>query len=95
MIPTTETYTAEPHALLMVPLDSMTAIFHRRSGITHIVADPVPQILNVIGSQTMSVEEMCQRLQTIFDVEGDDAAAIIGERVKEMARLGLLERQNV
>ena len=46
--PQSPTYRAEPvDQLLVEPLDAMTLIYQRRSGITHIVAEPVPEILMV------------------------------------------------
>lgn len=86
-------YKAEAAAMLLIqPLDSMTAIYHRRSGITHIVAEPVPQILQVMGDTALTTGEIVQRLGSAFDLDHIDAESLIAERLEEMAALGFLER---
>lgn len=86
-------YKAEAAAMLVIqPLDSMTAIYHRRSGITHIVAEPVPQILQVMGDMALTTGEIVQRLGATFNLDHIDAESLIAERLEEMAALGLLER---
>lgn len=88
-------YKAESAAMLLIqPLDAMTAIYHRRSGITHIVSEPVPQILQVMGGETLTSGEILERLRADFDFEGVDAEDLIAERLDEMASLGLLEHQH-
>jgi len=81
--------------LLIQPLDAMTAIYHRRSGITHIVSEPVPQILHRMGGETLTSDEIVERLRVDFDFEEIDARSLITERMDEMAALGLLVRQHV
>lgn len=79
--------------LIIEPLDIMTLIYHRRSGITHIVADPVPQILEVMKADIVSAGEVTRRLAEIFDLaSGSDNAAVISERLEELSALGLVER---
>jgi PqqD family protein of HPr-rel-A system len=39
---------ASPDALRIADLDGLTAIYHRPSGQTHIVTEPVPQILTAL-----------------------------------------------
>ena len=42
-------YRAEPaDSLRIEPLDDFTLIFHRRSGLTHLVTAPAPEILAVL-----------------------------------------------
>ena len=40
---------AAPETLRIVPLDALTLVYHRSSGITHIVDAPVPEILETLG----------------------------------------------
>ncbi len=80
--------------LCIQPLDTMTAIYHRRSGITHIVGEPVPQILLVMGDDILTSSEILERLRTAFDLDGMDAETLIAQRLDEMTSLGLLERQH-
>lgn len=77
--------------LLVEPLDAMTLIYQRRSGITHIVAEPVPEILAVMGEDALSAAEVAARLAAQFDLDATDAEAIIASRLEELAALGLLE----
>lgn len=86
-------YRAEPaDQLLVEPLDAMTLIYQRRSGITHIVAEPVPEILAVMGGDALDAAEVATRLAAQFDFEARDAKAILASRLVELAALGLLER---
>ena len=87
-------YKAEPAAMLLVqPLDAMTAVYHRRSGITHIVSEPVPEILQVMAGETLTCGEIVARLRAAFDFDGADAEKLVAARLDEMASLGLLEQQ--
>lgn len=94
-VPPILSYALDENAPLLVePLDAMTLIYQRRSGITHMVAEPIPQILTVMGSQPATAEEIARRLAAKFDFgDGADAPAeIVAARLEEMAALGMLER---
>jgi PqqD family protein of HPr-rel-A system len=85
-------YKAEPaDQLLVEPLDAMTLIYQRRSGMTHIVAQPVPEILAVMGDDAVDAAQVAARLAAQFDVEATDAEAIVASRLDELAALGLVE----
>lgn len=86
-------YKAEPaDQILVTPLDSLTLVYQRRSGITHIVAEPAPEILEAMGADSLTVEEVAQRLAAQFDFDGTQALDIIAARLNELADLGLVER---
>jgi PqqD family protein of HPr-rel-A system len=87
-------YLAEPaDQRLIEPLDQMTLIYQRRSGITHIVSEPVPQILAVMGEDALSAGAVMARLAADFDLDAaDEALQAITARLEELADLGLLER---
>lgn len=87
-------YRAEPaDARIVAPLDMMTLVYQRRSGITHMVGEPVPQILAVMGNDALDAAALAARLTASFDLDGEgDAAALIAERLEELAVLGLVER---
>lgn len=86
-------FRAEPaDRILVTPLDSLTLVYQRRSGITHIVAEPAPEILAVMGTDALTVDEVAQRLATQFDFDGKQAADILVARLNELADLGLVER---
>jgi PqqD family protein of HPr-rel-A system len=82
-------YKAEPaDQILVTPLDSLTLVYQHRSGITHIVAEPAPEILAAMGAD----DEVAQRLAAQFDFDSAQAADIIAARLNELADLGLVER---
>jgi PqqD family protein of HPr-rel-A system len=87
-------YEAEPaDGLLIEPLDAMTLIYHRRSGVTHMVAEPVPEMLQVMAGDSIDAGEVLTRLAATFDLdESDDALASVTARLEELAELGLVHR---
>jgi PqqD family protein of HPr-rel-A system len=86
-------YQAEPaDDLLIEPLDSMTLIYQRRSGITHIVAEPVPEILAAMGSDAVDAKTVAARLAAEFDLDADEAETVVAARLDELASLGLVEK---
>lgn len=87
-------YKAEPvSGRIVTPLDVMTLIYQRSSGLTHIVAESVPEILAAMGDDVCDVALVAARLATQFDLgDAAQAKAIIAERLEELATLGLVER---
>jgi PqqD family protein of HPr-rel-A system len=87
-------YKAEDsNQLLIEPLDAITLIYHRRSGITHMVAEPVPEILAALGGDAVTAATVVERLAAVFDLAiTDDAIATVAARLEELADLGLIER---
>ena len=87
------TYLRDENAQLVIePLDAMTVIYHRRSGITHIVADPVPQILASMDTAPMTAADIARRIAATFEVDVAEVEAVIAARLDEMAELGIVER---
>jgi PqqD family protein of HPr-rel-A system len=79
--------------LIIRPLDTMTLIYQRRSGITHLVSEPVPEILAAMGGEAMNAENLAAKLATQFNLGGEtDAIATVADRLEELADLGLVER---
>ena len=76
-------------ALLTAPLAPFTAVFHRPSGITHLLAEPAPQILAALGEAAMSPTELKARLSETFDL-GDHGEAVLAERLAELEAAGLI-----
>jgi PqqD family protein of HPr-rel-A system len=78
---------------LIEPLDAITLIYQRRSGITHMVAEPVPEILAAMGDDAMDAAAVLKQLSAQFDLgEADDALAVVTARLEELADLGLVDR---
>jgi PqqD family protein of HPr-rel-A system len=86
-------YRAEPaDARVVIALDEMTLIYQRRSGITHIVADPVPQILEAMGAAPCDSALIAARLSAHYDLgDAAEAKAVIAARLSELAQLGLVQ----
>ncbi|MEH6827181.1 HPr-rel-A system PqqD family peptide chaperone [Parasphingorhabdus sp.] len=79
--------------LIWHDLDSMMLLFHRPSGITHMLADPAPAIIEVMEDAPLTAAEIASRLTVLFDVEaGTDAEDIILARLEELSALGLVTR---
>ncbi|MEP2103025.1 MAG: HPr-rel-A system PqqD family peptide chaperone [Parasphingorhabdus sp.] len=84
---------AAPDGLIQHPLDSMTLVFQRSSGITHVIADPVPAIFEVMAEEALTADDIAQRLSASYDLENSgDAADIVFARLVELCSLGLVER---
>ncbi|MGB5484992.1 HPr-rel-A system PqqD family peptide chaperone [Parasphingorhabdus sp.] len=79
--------------LIWHELDSMTLLFHRTSGITHMLVDPAPAILEVMEGLSLSPAEIASRLTAKFDIETEiDAEDIVLARLEELSGLGLVAR---
>lgn len=68
----------------------MTALYHRRSAQTHLVAEPVPQILAVLDGTGVPVDDILVRLA--LDDTPDARLALVA-RLDEMCALGLVTRE--
>jgi len=79
--------------LIWHPLDSMTLLFHRPSGITHMLAEPAPAILQVMADAPLSAAEIAVRLTSAFDIDPDlETETIVQARLAELFDLGLVDR---
>jgi PqqD family protein of HPr-rel-A system len=79
--------------LVIEPLDIVTAVYDRESGQTHVVMPPLPEILVVLADGPADDTAILSRLTQKFDLGEGDAAAILAERLNELAALGLIERR--
>lgn len=75
-----------------VALDGLSVLFHRPSGMTHIVAPPAPQILEALRLGPADIGELLGRLTAWYDFEGDAAADAIEARLDELEQAGLVSR---
>lgn len=88
-------------AIKRVPLGGLEAVYHLPSGITHLLAEPVPDLLDTLAAQApgryVTADEMLVLIGERFDVLGDDPAerpqAVLAERLAELAALGLVAAQ--
>ncbi|HEV2866643.1 MAG TPA: HPr-rel-A system PqqD family peptide chaperone, partial [Allosphingosinicella sp.] len=75
-----------------VALDGLSVLFHRPSGMTHIVAPPAPQILEALRLGPADAGEVLARMQAWYDFDGDDAAEAVEARLDELEAAGLVSR---
>ena len=82
-------YIADPPELVRsVALDGLTALFHRPSGQTHILASPAPEILAALSESPADVTELLAR----FAVDAADAEEAMTARLAELEAAGLVRR---
>ena len=71
------------------PLDAFTAVYHRRSGITHLLTEPAPQILAILGEAGLSLDALIDRLAGDFDL-ADATRPALAARLDELVAAGLV-----
>ena len=77
-------------ALLFAPLDLFTAVFHRPSGTTHLLAEPAPQILAALEAEALDLDGLMARLSAEHELAEADRG-VLAERLGELAAAGLVE----
>lgn len=83
-------YRAPPaDALLVADLDAFVAVFHRRSGITHLLASPAPEILTMLAGEALTIDALLDRLGHDYALADADREALAA-RVDELVAAGLL-----
>jgi PqqD family protein of HPr-rel-A system len=86
-------YIADPPAAMRtVELDGLSALYHRPSGLTHILAAPAPQIIAALAGLAGDAEEILARISADFDPEAEDAPAAIAARLAELEAAGLVRK---
>ena len=81
-----------PPGLRLVALDTLSALYHRASGQTHVVAPPVPEMLAILAEAPMTAAEMRAALAERYDVADPDPDAIAA-RLDELAAIGVVEKR--
>ncbi|MES3151462.1 HPr-rel-A system PqqD family peptide chaperone [Sphingomonas faeni] len=77
--------------LLVAPLDAFTAVYHRASGITHLLTEPAPQILAALGEDGLALDALLDRLGQDYDLT-DGTRDALAARLEELIESGLVER---
>ena len=80
---------ARPESLRIVHLDSFTAVYHRASGITHLITAPAPEILAALGEAGMTRAALIARLADEYSLIDADEAALLA-RLDELVAAGLV-----
>ena len=86
------TYRAPPpDAVVAVELDPFVALYDRRSGITHLLAEPAPQLIELLRAAPLTFDELRTRVGEVFDAPdlSDDA---LRARLMELVASGLIMR---
>lgn len=71
-------------------LEGLTLVFHPRSGVTHILAPPSPEILDALA-EPADAAGLLARLRERFEFEADAEAALFA-RLDELEAAGLVRR---
>ena len=78
--------------LVRVELDALTAVYDRRSGQTHLLASPLPEMLAALGAKDWTLDTFAAELANNYDLVGDgDGRALIAGHLAELVTLGLVE----
>lgn len=73
--------------MIAVPLEELTAVYHRASAMTHVLIEPAPQIIEALQNAPMTLVELCAAL----DLE-ESNQAVLAERLAELEESGLVAR---
>lgn len=79
-------------ALLVEPLDTFTAVFHRPSGITHLLTAPAPEILAALAPDGLSLAALLDRLASDYEL-ADGGRAALAARLDELLAAGLVSAE--
>ncbi len=86
-------YRAVPVAQLrIVPLDELTLVYHRASGITHVLATPAPEIIDALAGAAMTTQGLLATLSAKFEL-GDGDVPALEARLDELVAAGLVVRE--
>ena len=86
----TPLFSADPaDGFKIVPLDDLTALYHRRSGMTHVLAEPAPEIIRALAGQQLDVAGLAKALGV--DCSPDNAS-VLAARLDELCEAGLVSR---
>lgn len=69
----------------------MTALFHRPSGTTHLLASPAPELLDALAAGPADAAGVLARLAARFEIADADGAALAA-RLDELVATGLARR---
>jgi PqqD family protein of HPr-rel-A system len=72
-------------ALRSAVLDGLSLVYHRPSGQTHIMVEPMPDIMEALGERPMSLAELAAE----FSVPAEDHP-LLQSRLDELLATGLI-----
>lgn len=74
-------------AFVLRSLDGLTLLYHRPSGITHILDSPLPEIIAALEREPLAPDILMAQLSRHYDLEGD--AAELELHLGSLVALGL------
>lgn len=76
-----------------VPMEGFAVVYHAASGMTHVLASPVPEILATVTPErgAATVAGIVDRLRADYDLDGD-GAGVVAARLAELEAAGLVRR---
>lgn len=83
-------YIRDAEGCRSIELEGLTLLFHPRSGLTHILAPPSPQILDALAQGAADAPTLLERLRAKFDFTGDEGAEALAARLAELDAAGLV-----
>lgn len=84
-------FIADPEELRTIELEGLTLLFDPRSGMTHILAPPAPQILSALAIAG-TVDTLLARLSGGYEFDEIDGPAAVAARLAELEAAGLVRR---
>ena len=87
-------YAADPAAdRPAILLEGLAIVYHRPSGVTHLLAPPAPEMLDALAAGPADAAGIVARLAAEQDVAGEGALEdIVAARLDELAAAGLVRR---
>ena len=85
-------YIDDTEGLRTVMLEGLAVLFHPRSGQTHIIAPPGPEILSALGEGEADLDVLMARLRERFEFDEAEGRAAIAARLGELEMAGLVRR---
>lgn len=80
---------ARPEDVRVMHLDSFMAVYHRSSGLTHLITAPAPEILVTLGEAGMTFTALRESLADAYELGDLDDAALTA-RLDELVSAGLV-----
>lgn len=85
--------TDPPEARLSAELDGFTLVFHRPSGMTHMLAAPAPELLDALAEGPAGADELVELFAAGDTIEDRaEARSVIAARLAELEAAGLVAR---
>ncbi|QJQ32496.1 HPr-rel-A system PqqD family peptide chaperone [Sphingomonas lacunae] len=79
--------------LRLEPLDTLTIAYDRTSGQTHLLAPPLPELLDLLAAGPATGAALVARMAEQFDLGDQDVPSLVAERLAELTAMGLVERR--